>query len=175
MQIWKPLVVILTVVGVLAGCGEDPEKERFRQELIDKALNDDTRKAGTEFMASNREREGVMVTESGLQIEHLRKGDGVSPAERDTVVVQYEGTRVDGGVFDSSYAREAPATFPLNRVIRGWREGLSLMQAGGEAILYLPPELAYGATSPSADIPANSTLIFRVELLEVIKDQERTQ
>jgi FKBP-type peptidyl-prolyl cis-trans isomerase len=76
---------------------------------------------------------------------------------------------VDGGVFDSSYAREKPATFPLNQVIRGWREGLMLMQEGGEAMIYLPPELAYGATSPSPDIPANSTLIFRVELIEVIK------
>jgi FKBP-type peptidyl-prolyl cis-trans isomerase len=169
MQIWKSLVVTLAFAGLLAGCGEDPEKERFRQELIDKALNDETRKAGNEFLASNRERETVSVTDSGLQIEYLRKGDGASPTARDTVVVHYEGTRVDGGVFDSSYAREKPATFPLNQVIRGWREGLMLMQEGGEAMIYLPPELAYGATSPSPDIPANSTLIFRVELIEVIK------
>lgn len=172
MQIWKSLVVTLAFAGLLAGCGEDPEKERFRQELIDKALNDETRKAGTEFMARNREREVVSVTESGLQIEHLRKGDGASPTGRDTVVVHYEGTRVDGGVFDSSYARDKPATFPLSRVISGWREGLMLMQEGGEAMLYLPPELAYGATSPSPDIPANSTLIFRVELMEVIKGED---
>lgn len=171
MQIWKPLVVTLAFIGLLAGCGEDPEKERFRQELIDKALNDETRKAGTEFLASNREREAVSVTDSGLQIEHLRKGDGASPTASDTVVVHYEGTRVDGGVFDSSYAREKPATFPLNQVIRGWREGLMLMQEGGEAVLYLPPELAYGATSPTPDIPANSTLIFRVELIEVVKNE----
>lgn len=171
MQIWKPLVVTLAFIGLLAGCGEDPEKERFRQELIDKALNDETRKAGTEFLASNREREAVSVTDSGLQIEHLRKGDGASPTASDTVVVHYEGTRVDGEVFDSSYAREKPATFPLNQVIRGWREGLMLMQEGGEAVLYLPPELAYGATSPSPDIPANSTLIFRVELIEVVKNE----
>lgn len=174
MQILKLLVLTLALTGLLVGCGEDPEKERFRQELIDKALNDDTRRAGTEFLARNREREGVSVTPSGLQVEHLRQGEGESPAGRDTVVVHYEGTRVDGGVFDSSYARENPATFPLNQVIRGWREGLALMQEGGEAILYLPPELAYGATSPSPDIPANSTLIFRVELLDVIK-QEETQ
>jgi FKBP-type peptidyl-prolyl cis-trans isomerase len=172
MQIWKSLVVTLAFAGLLAGCGEDPEKERFRQELIDKALNDETRKAGNEFLASNRERETVSVTDSGLQIEHLRKGDGASPTARDTVVVHYEGTRVDGGVFDSSYAREKPATFPLNQVIRGWREGLMLMQEGGEAMIYLPPELAYGATSPSPDIPANSTLIFRVELIEVIKAED---
>jgi FKBP-type peptidyl-prolyl cis-trans isomerase len=175
MQICKPVIATLVLAGLLVGCGEDPEKERFRQELIDKALNDETRQAGTAFMAQNRERESVSVTASGLQIEHLRKGEGASPDPRDTVVVHYEGTRVDGGVFDSSYAREKPATFPLNQVIRGWREGLTLMQEGGEAMLYLPPELAYGATSPSPDIPANSTLIFRVELLEVIKTQEGGQ
>lgn len=94
----KSLVVTLAFAGLLAGCGEDPEKERFRQELIDKALNDETRKAGNEFLASNRERETVSVTGSGLQIEHLRKGNGASPTARDTVVVHYEGTRVDGGI-----------------------------------------------------------------------------
>lgn len=175
MQIWKIPVVALLFAAVLTGCGEDPDKERFRQELIDKALNDDTRKAGTEFLAQNREREGVQVTASGLQIEHLRKGEGAHPGAGDTVVVHYEGTRVDGGVFDSSYQREQPATFPLNQVIKGWREGLMLMQEGGEAMLYLPPELAYGATSPTPEIPANSTLIFRVELLKVINAQESTQ
>ena len=115
------------------------------------------------------------MTASGLQIEHLRMGEGARPGASDTVMVHYEGTRVDGGVFDSSYQREQPATFPLNQVIRGWREGLMLMREGGEAILYLPPELAYGATSPSPEIPANSTLIFRVELLKVIDAQEKTQ
>ena len=172
MQISKLLVLTLALTGLLAGCGEDPGKERFRQALIDKALNDDTRRAGTEFLTKNREREGVNVTDSGLQIEHLRQGEGESPSGRDTVVVHYEGTRVDGVVFDSSYARDNPATFPLNQVIRGWREGLTLMREGGEAMLYLPPELAYGATSPSPDIPANSTLIFRVELLDVIKQED---
>lgn len=175
MQIWKIPVVALALATVLTGCGEDPEQERFRQELIDKALNDDTRKAGTEFLARNREREGVQVTASGLQIEHLREGEGARPGPGDTVVVHYEGTRVDGGVFDSSHQRGKSATFPLNQVIRGWREGLMLMREGGEAMLYLPPELAYGATSPSPEIPANSTLIFRVELLEVINPQENAE
>jgi FKBP-type peptidyl-prolyl cis-trans isomerase len=171
MPIWKPLLALLILATGLAGCDQDPEKERFRQTLIDKALNDETRKAGEAFLARNRARAGVIVTDSGLQIEHLRRGDGARPSERDTVVVHYQGTRVDGGVFDSSYARQEPATFPLNRVIRGWREGLLRMREGGEAILYLPPELAYGATSPSAEIPANSTLIFRVELIKVIEGE----
>jgi len=175
MQTWKIPLVALLFAALLAGCGEDPEQERFRQELIDKALNDDTRKAGTEFLARNRERKEVQVTASGLQIEHLREGTGKRPGASDAVTVHYEGTRVDGGVFDSSYQRGKPATFPLNQVIKGWREGLMLMKEGGEAVLYLPPELAYGATSPSPDIPANSTLIFRVELLKVTNSQEKAE
>jgi len=75
-------------------------------------------------------------------------------------------------VFDSSYERDKPARFPLKQVVRGWRNGLIKMQEGGTAMLYLPPEQAYGATSPSQDIPANSTLIFKVELLEVVKTEE---
>ncbi|MBP0049543.1 FKBP-type peptidyl-prolyl cis-trans isomerase [Marinobacterium sp. AK62] len=172
MQIWKTMLLGLATVGVLTGCGPDPEQEKRQQALLEQALNDETRQAGDRFRAENAKREGVEVLESGLQIEHLVKGTGASPTAADTVVVHYEGRRVDGHVFDSSYAREKPARFPLKQVVRGWRNGLIRMHEGGTAMLYLPPEQAYGATSPSPDIPANSTLIFKVELIEVIKNEE---
>ena len=172
MRIWKTMLVALTTLSVLAGCGPDPEQEKRQRALLEEALNDDTRKAGDAFMAENAKREGVEVMDNGLQIEHLVKGTGASPTAADTVLVHYEGKRVDGHVFDSSYERDKPARFPLKQVVRGWRNGLIKMQEGGTAMLYLPPEQAYGATSPSPDIPANSTLIFKVELLEVVNTEE---
>lgn len=165
-------VLALAVLTTLGGCsGEDPEEARFRQQLIEKALNDDTRRAGDAFLAQNAQQDGVQVTASGLQYRVLRPGSGERPGPLDTVVVNYEGTRIDGVVFDSSYARNKPSRFPLNRVIKGWSEGLQLMQVGEERMLYLPADLAYGAVSPAEDIPANSALQFRVELLAVEKVQ----
>ncbi|GGB79980.1 hypothetical protein GCM10011352_02090 [Marinobacterium zhoushanense] len=152
---------------LLSACGEDPEEARFRQELLDKALNDETRRAGDAFLAKNAEQADVVVKPSGLQYRVIRQGQGPQPGPRDVVVVHYEGKRIDGEVFDSSYQRGKPARFPLNQVIRGWSEGLMDMRVGGERVLYLPADLAYGARSPSVMIPANSALIFRVELLEV--------
>lgn len=169
MQICKTAPLALVAVLLLGGCGNDPEQERLRQERLERALNDDTRKAGDAFLAENEQREGVEVLPGGLQIEHLVKGSGDRPTAADTVVVHYEGRLVNGHVFDSSHERNKPARFPLQQVVRGWRNGLIKMQEGGSAMLYLPPEQAYGATSPSPEIPANSTLIFKIELLEVIK------
>lgn len=163
----------LALCAALAGCGEDPQEAQFRQELMDKALNDDTRRAGDAFLAENAKRPDVQVTPSGLQYRIVREGSGASPGIRDIVVVHYEGRRIDGEVFDSSYQRGKPARFPLNQVIKGWTEGLRDMKVGGERELYLPAELAYGARSPSAMIPANSALIFRVELLD-IEDPDTT-
>lgn len=162
----------LSTLILLSGCGEDPEEARFRQELIDKALNDETRRAGDAFLAENAKRPEVVVKPSGLQYQVLRQGEGVQPGLRDVVVVHYEGTRVDGAVFDSSYTRETPARFPLDQVIRGWSEGLSDMRVGGARILYMPADLAYGARSPSHMIPANSALIFKVELLDVEQESD---
>lgn len=164
-----PLLLISSVL--FSGCGEDPEKEAFRQQLMDKALNDDTSKAGVVFLVDNAQREGVVVLPSGLQYMILESGAGVHPTYQDSVVVHYEGTRVDGGVFDSSYQRDKPSTFPLKGVIKGWQEALLKMKAGGVWMLYIPPKLAYGATSPSPQIPANSTLIFKVELLDIQADK----
>ena len=158
---------------LLVGCGEDPEKAAFRQQLIDKALNDETRKAGEAYLAANATQEGITTLSSGLQYKILVEGQGESPTMRDSVEVHYEGTRVDGYVFDSSYQREKPSIFPLKGLIKGWQEALIKIPVGSTWMLFLPPELAYGATSPSNDIPANSTLIFKVELLDILSKGEK--
>lgn len=125
---------------------------------------------GIAFLAANKDKEGVQVTDSGLQYLVIEAGDGVSPAAEDTVSVHYEGTLVDGTVFDSSIQRGTPASFPLNRVISGWTEGLQLMQVGAKYRFFIPSELGYGARD-AGQIPPNSTLIFDVELLDVTPAQ----
>ena len=123
--------------------------------------------AGEAFLASNASAEGVQTTASGLQYKVVTEGTGAKPTAADTVTVNYEGTLVDGTVFDSSYARNEPVTFPLNGVIAGWTEGLQLMSVGSTYMLYIPPDLAYGAVGRPPVIPSNSTLIFKVELLDI--------
>ncbi|MEH6344147.1 MAG: FKBP-type peptidyl-prolyl cis-trans isomerase [Bermanella sp.] len=124
---------------------------------------------GEEYLAVNAKKEGVSSTESGLQYEVLATGEGDSPKAEDTVEVHYHGTLIDGSVFDSSVDRGAPAKFPVNRVISGWTEALQLMRVGDKWRLHIPAELAYGAQSPSPKIPANSALVFEVELLSIEK------
>jgi len=125
-------------------------------------------KKGQAFLEENKTKEGVKTTESGLQYKVLTEGSGASPTAEDTVTVNYKGTLLDGEVFDSSYERNQPATFPLNRVIAGWTEGLQLMKEGGKVKFWIPGELAYGPTPPpGSPIGANETLVFEVELLEV--------
>ena len=123
---------------------------------------------GTQFLAENAGKEGVKTTASGLQYKIIKQGEGKKPTAANTVKVHYKGTLLDGTVFDSSYQRNAPAEFPLNRVIPGWTEGLQLLNEGGKAILYIPSELAYGQMgTPGGPIGPNATLIFEVELLQV--------
>lgn len=173
MKLISYLVFLSVSVLGLSGCGENAEEQKFRQELIDKAINDDVRKMGDAFLADNAKEAGVIVTASGLQYKVLVAGEGESPSATDVVTVHYEGLRVDGHIFDSSYKRGEPSSFPLNRVIRGWTEGVGMMNKGAVWMLYLPPELAYGALSPSRDIPANSTLIFKVELLDFVTAEKQ--
>ncbi len=110
----------------------------------------------------------MITTASGLKYQVLKKGTGtVSPKATDTVKVHYHGTLLDGTVFDSSVERGEPISFPLNGVIRGWTEGLQLMKVGDKFKFEIPPNLAYGANSPSPKIPPNSTLVFEVELLGI--------
>jgi FKBP-type peptidyl-prolyl cis-trans isomerase FkpA len=108
-------------------------------------------------------------TASGLLITTLKEGTGVSPKSSDTVKVHYRGTLVDGKEFDSSYGRGQPATFPLNRVIPCWTEGVQLMKSGGKAKLVCPSKLAYGSRGVPGTIPPDATLVFEVELLEIVK------
>lgn len=123
---------------------------------------------GEQFLADNANRDGVFVTESGLQYEILTEGSGDTPSAESTVSTHYHGTLVDGTVFDSSVERGQPAEFPVNRVIAGWTEALQLMSTGSKWRLYVPQDLAYGAQGSGAKIAPYSTLIFDVELLEII-------
>lgn len=118
------------------------------------------------FLAENAERAEVSVTESGLQFEVLTKTEGAMPADTSTVTVHYKGTLMDGTVFDSSYERDEPATFRLDRVIPGWTEGLQLMTVGSKYKFYIPSNLGYGPRG-AGSIPPNSLLIFEVELIEI--------
>ena len=119
------------------------------------------------FLKENREKEGVIALPSGLQYEVLLMGTGEKPGAIDAVTCHYEGRLLDHTVFDSSYQRKQPATFPLNRVIPGWTEGLQLMPVGSKFRFFIPAELGYGNRQVGSTIPPNSTLIFEVELLEI--------
>lgn len=124
-------------------------------------------KEGQEFLATNKNRPGVKTTASGLQYEVITEGTGVKPLATDSVLVHYKGTLLSGKQFDSSYDRGEPISFPLNRVIAGWTEGVQLMPAGSKYKFFIPYNLAYGERGAGADIPPYSTLIFEVELLKV--------
>ncbi len=131
------------------------------------ALAAKNQKQGDAFLAENAQKEGVVSLENGIQYKVLEKGSGKSPKASDTVVANYEGPLVDGSVFDSSYKRGQPATFPLAKVIPGWREVLPLMTEGAKWRVVLPPEQAYGAQGRGSKIGPNATLVFDIELLEV--------
>lgn len=121
---------------------------------------------GATFLSENANKEGVVVTASGLQYEILESGSGKTPGPNDTVVTHYAGTFLDGSEFDSSIKRGEPLTFPVNGVIAGWTEALMLMQEGDKWRLFVPSDLAYGP-SGVGPIPPNSTLVFEVQLIEV--------
>ncbi len=171
--------------GVRAGFeGEESEVSRSRlnaaienlseiqmanQRQVQREQEERSRAAGEEFLSENVQREGVVVTDSGLQYEVLvATEDGRSPTAQDRVRVHYHGTRLDGEVFDSSVDRAEPAEFALDSVIAGWTEGVQLMSEGDKFRFYVPADLAYGDRSPSPAIPPGSVLIFEVELLEVL-------
>lgn len=120
-----------------------------------------------DFLATNKERHGVITTSSGLQYEILREGQGEHPLPTDTVAVMYEGKLTDGTVFDSSYQRGQPAIFPLNGVIPGWTEGVQLMKPGAKFRFVVPSDLGYGPTGAGGVIPPNAVLQFDVELLAI--------
>jgi FKBP-type peptidyl-prolyl cis-trans isomerase len=125
--------------------------------------------AGEAFLAENKKKEGVIVTDSGLQYEVIKEGTGDKATAEDTVKVDYVGTLIDGTEFDSSIKRGEPAEFPVGQVIKGWSEALQLMNPGTKLRLVIPSELAYGEQGASGVIQPNSVLVFDVELLDIVK------
>ena len=140
----------------------------YLQELQKKA-EAQAREAGEAFLAENAKKEGVKVTSTGLQYIVDKEGTGAQPTAEDEVTVHYTGKLLDGTVFDSSVNRGEPATFPLNRVIPGWTEGVQLMKEGAKYTFFIPSDLAYGPQGVPNAIPPHSTLIFDVELIKVNK------
>ncbi|POC43823.1 FKBP-type peptidyl-prolyl cis-trans isomerase [Vibrio vulnificus] len=171
-------LVLKGIEHVFAGNPELNEEEtRATLEALDKRVAetmqkkaaekaDAAKKAGDEFRAEFEKQEGVVKTDTGLLYQVITPAEGEKPKDTDTVQVHYKGTLTDGTQFDSSYDRGEPATFPLNRVIPGWTEGVQLMPVGSKFKFVIPPELAYGAQD-TPSIPANSTLVFEVELLKI--------
>jgi FKBP-type peptidyl-prolyl cis-trans isomerase FkpA len=145
--------------------------QRLQAEHASKQAEEASRNkaAGEAFLAENRTKPGVQTTASGLQYKVITEGKGRKPTESDQVKVHYTGTLIDGTKFDSSHDRGQPATFPLNGVIPGWTEGLQLMNVGSKYMLYIPSELAYGERGTPGPIGPNATLVFEVELLEIIE------
>jgi FKBP-type peptidyl-prolyl cis-trans isomerase FklB len=154
---------------------EDRDKAlaEFQKEMIEKqaattkAASEKNATEGEKFLAENKKKDGVKTTTSGLQYKVLKEGAGDPPKATDSVVTNYKGTLLDGTEFDSSYKRNEPATFPVNRVIPGWTEALQLMKPGSKYQLFIPSKLAYGERGAGRDIGPNATLIFEVELLSI--------
>lgn len=173
------------IAGLRDGAGErgsqlgdedlDGLIQAFQMRMIEQEQQEMAASAGANqeasdaFLAENAQKEGVNVSESGLQYRVLESGSdgGASPTLEDTVVVHYHGTLPDGSVFDSSVERGSPATFGLKHIIQGWQEALPLMKEGDKWELVLPPSLAYGEQGAGGDIGPNQALVFEVELLEV--------
>ncbi len=147
------------------------EQFRDKQAAIAEAEAAQAIAAGKAYLEQNAQKEGVTVTESGLQYEVLQAAEGAKPAATDTVKVHYVGTLTDGTKFDSSVDRGEPAQFPLNRVISGWTEGVQLMNVGSRFKFTIPSELAYGERDMGV-IKPNSVLVFEVELLDIVKAEQ---
>lgn len=151
------------------------EAQAYVQEVMSKVkekslleIHGANKEAGEKFLAENKEKEGVQVTESGLQYKVITEGKGAIPTATDRVKVHYKGTLIDGTEFDSSYKRNEPATFAANQVIKGWTEALTMMPMGSKWELYIPQDLAYGSKD-QGQIKPFSTLIFEVELISIEK------
>ncbi|MBD5281311.1 MAG: FKBP-type peptidyl-prolyl cis-trans isomerase [Bacteroides sp.] len=142
--------------------------QEYLQELAAKKTAE-MKEAGDKFLAENLKNENVKSTPSGLQYVVEKEGEGAQPTAEDEVTVHYTGKLLDGTVFDSSVNRGEPATFPLNRVIPGWTEGVQLMKEGAKYTFFIPSDLAYGPQGVQGVIPPHSTLIFEVELIKVNK------
>ena len=141
------------------------QEQKIQAEMAEKGKA--AKEAGEKYLAENAKKEGVVTTKSGLQYQVLKEGNGRKPKATDSVKCHYEGFLIDGTLFDSSVQRGEPATFGLQQVIAGWTEGLQLMQEGAKYRFFIPYLLGYGESGAGQTIPAFSTLIFDVELIEV--------
>ncbi|OLY92237.1 FKBP-type peptidyl-prolyl cis-trans isomerase FklB [Cnuella takakiae] len=165
-------VVARAIEDVLAKKGTLLSDQQCNQVMMELMTQAQEKKAGAQveagkkFLEENKKKPGVQTTASGLQYEVITQGTGTKPTETDTVKVNYVGTLINGQEFDNSYKRGEPISFPLNGVIRGWTEGVQLMSTGSKYRFFIPYQLGYG-TNEAGAIPAGSTLIFEVELLEV--------
>ena len=157
----------LTQEEIGAEMGAYQEKAQAEQAAAQAVVGEANQAASDAFLAENKAREGVVVTESGLQYEVLEAGDGPKPGPEDTVEVHYAGTLVDGTEFDSSYTRGETVSFGVGQVIPGWTEALQLMPVGSKYKLAIPPELGYGAGGAGQMIGPNAALVFEVELISI--------
>jgi FKBP-type peptidyl-prolyl cis-trans isomerase FklB len=171
-------IFIMAVTAMLfagmASCGSNETSSNETAEATEEVTPDygevkDNATIGREFLEENAKNDSVTQTESGLQYMVLKEGNGAKPGPTDEVTVHYTGRLLNGTVFDSSVERGEPATFPLDKVIAGWTEGLQLMSEGSKYRLFIPSELAYGSKGSGDKILPNSTLIFDVELIKVNK------
>ncbi len=160
------LAVSEAEINIFMASQQKKKKEKAQAEMMAKGT-ENTRK-GLAFLGANKKKPGVKETASGLQYKVITMGEGAKPEETDKVKVHYSGTLIDGKEFDSSYKRNEPAEFGLNQVVKGWTEGLQLMNVGSKYVFYIPSGLAYGPKGPAA-IGPNQTLIFTVELLDIIE------
>ena len=151
------------------------EAGKYLNDLANEREFGEWRRENEKWLADNAKKDSVQTTPSGLQYKVLKEGQGEKPTAIDTVKVHYEGRLINDTIFDSSYRRKEPVSFPLNGVIAGWTEGLQLMSPGAEYMFYIPQQLGYGERNTGGMIQPFSTLIFRVQLLEVKKAQPQTQ
>jgi FKBP-type peptidyl-prolyl cis-trans isomerase FklB len=171
--IFNSYLVLGVVLSSLTGCN-NTEMQGKEDTATDKKLKANQAenasaagKNGREFLAANKKKKGVVTLKSGLQYQVIKQGTGKTPKATDRVKTHYHGTSIDGTVFDSSVQRKMPATFPVNRVIKGWIEALQLMKVGSKWKLFIPSELAYGRRGSPPKIAPDSVLIFEIELLGI--------
>ena len=170
MKKFFSLAIAALLLAGMASCNNTSNTEATEETTPDYGQQiKDNKTLGREFLEENAKNDSVVQTKSGLQYMVLKEGTGAKPGPTDEVTVHYTGKLLDGTVFDSSVDRGEPATFPLDKVIPGWTEGLQLMSEGSKYRLFIPSELAYGSKGAGDNILPNSTLIFDVELIKVEK------
>ena len=160
----KPLLSAADAAAIQQDFAKRQQEKQVKKAV---AMVQKNRKAAEEYLKSNKGKDGVVETKSGLQYKVVKKGEGNKPLPTDTVKVHYKGTLIDGKEFDSSYKRNEPAVFQVNQVIAGWQEALPLMEVGSTVDLFIPPDLAYGDRGAPPVIEPGSMLIFQVELLGI--------